>query len=156
MKQVFSLDEYKWKVDHETRTLTIEKREETAQQWVARIYQMYCEDKSRGSASIAGPYTAIIDNNGNIGKSICHPADAQDMKTGVAIAYARLKNIPIHPDFVPFEVYKVGAVVYDTRTGHLGTVKRSNGHTREYCLVQFANAIQPSITATKYLRRYTN
>lgn len=32
MKQVFSLDEYKWSVDHETRTLTVTKREETAQQ----------------------------------------------------------------------------------------------------------------------------
>ncbi len=156
MKQVFSLDEYKWQVDHEARTLTVTKRKETAQQWVARIYKAYCEDKSRSGASIAGQYTVIVDSNGTIGKSKCHPSDKQDMKTGVAIAYARLKNIPIHPDFAPIKVYKVGDAVYDTRTGHLGTVKRSNGHTREYCLVQFANDIQPSITATKYLRHYTD
>lgn len=156
MKQVFSLDEYKWHVDHEARTLTVTKREETAKQWVKRIYKACCEDKSRSGASIAGRYTVIVDDKGNIGKSICHPLDKPDVQTGVAIAYARLRNIPIHPDFAPIEVYKVGDAVYDIRTGHLGTVKRSNGHTRDYCLVQFANAIQPSLTAVKNLRRYTD
>lgn len=102
MKQVFSLDEYKWSVDHETRTLTVTKREETAQQWVKRLYQACCEDKSRaGVANSAGRYTVLVDDKGNIGKSICHPLDKWDRATGIAIAYARLRHIPIHPDFLP-------------------------------------------------------
>ena len=113
MKQVFSLDEYKWHVDHEMRTLTVTKREETAQQWVKRIYQACCEDKSRGGVSSAGRYTVIIDDKGNIGKSICHPLDKQDRATGVAIAYARLRHIPIHPDFLSKgkEVEKVKKII---------------------------------------------
>lgn len=154
MKRVFSLDEYKWFVDHEARTITLEKRDETAEQWVNRIHKTFCEDKTGIDFAYSGRYFIVMDNKGNIGKAVCHPDDKPDNKIGFAIAYARLKNIPIHPDFIPAEVYKVGDAVYDTRTGHLGTVKWSNGHARDCCLIQFANAIQPSITATKYLRRY--
>ena len=169
MKQVFSLDEYKWHVDHEARTLTLTKREETAQQWVKRIYQACCEDKSRSGASIAGRYTVIVDDKGNIGKSICHPLDKQDMQTGVAIAYARLRNIPIHPDFLPkctvqskpsvaqpHVKYEEDSVVYDTRTGDLGVVKRSNGRKGTVCVVQFTNGAKPILIETKYLCCYTD
>lgn len=169
MKQVFSLDEYKWHVDHEARTLTVTKREETAQQWVKRIYQACCEDKSRSGASISGRYTVIVDDKGNIGKSICHPLDKQDIQTGVAIAYARLRNIPIHPDFLPkgtiqskstvaqsYVKYEVGNVVYDTRTGILGVVKRSNGRKGTVCVVQFSNWELPRWIEIKYLHHYTS
>lgn len=161
MKQVFSLDEYKWHVDHEMRTLTLTKREETAKQWVKRIYKACCNDSSRSGAAVAGKYTVITDDKGNIAKAKCHPDDKYDMATGVAIAYARLRNIPIHPDFVPKSttkrphiLYEVGAIVYDTRTGRLGIVKQSNGKTGRCCLVQFGNELPLSFTPIEYLRSY--
>lgn len=169
MKTVFSLDEYKWKVDREARTLTVEKREETAKQWVKRIYKAYCEDKSNSGASIAGRYTVIVDDKGNIAKSICHPNDKQDTQTGIAIAYARLKNIPIHPDFLPkymtapkptveqsYVRYEVNRLVYDTRTGRIGVVKRPNCRKDTLCSVHFLDDTQPAWVEIKYLRYYTD
>lgn len=91
-------------------------------------------DHAAGIGSV-GRYTYAYDDTGRTARACCADSDKFDGDTGIAIAYARLRHLPIHPAFVPTvaskpkliplrdrDTLKVGARVYDEDTGEWGTV----------------------------------
>lgn len=99
------MEEYKfnkseWEIIHNNNdTFSVKKRKENGKQWVRRMINIYQNDTVVNCAA-AGKFVFVYDYSGNIAKARCATDDTFDSNTGVAIAYARLKGLPIHPDFV--------------------------------------------------------
>lgn len=98
--QEFNLNQYEYAVDTATRTLKVIKREQTAQEWARDMYRRYLDNPDVTRADNED-WTYVLDNKGQVGKAHCSAKDDFDPQIGVAIAYARLYNLPIHPDFLP-------------------------------------------------------
>ena len=98
--QEFNLNEYEYVVDKSTNTLKVIKSKMTAEQWVRNMYRSYVDnpDVIRGACE---QWTYVMDNKGKVGKAHCNIKDEFDPQIGIAIAYARLYNLPIHPDLLP-------------------------------------------------------
>lgn len=100
--QEFNLNEYEYVVDKSTHTLKVIKSKMTATHWVRDMYRRYLNNPDVTRAD-CGQWTYVMDNHGKVGKAHCDIKDDFDVEVGIAIAYARLYDLPIHPDFLPKE-----------------------------------------------------
>lgn len=100
MKAIFDLKVCEYHVDTDKNLLIVEERKETAKEWIKRMVNNYQNDYTVSTAVHMGRYVCILDNNGKVGKATCAPSDKFDYDIGRAIAYARVKGLPIHPNFV--------------------------------------------------------
>lgn len=132
----FSIFDYDWKWDDTKKALRVTERKQTPEEWVDKMVRAFDLDPEAGVGSV-GRYTYAYDNTGRIARACCAVSDEFDASAGIAIAYARLRNLPIHPAFVPLtaskpkliplrnrDTLKVGARVYDEDTGEWGTVTK--------------------------------
>ena len=72
----------------------------TANEWIKTTYNLYCKDKDVCSAFFNG-YTVVTDvKREKMGIARCRKEDKFDGATGIAIAYARLRGLPVHPEYV--------------------------------------------------------
>ena len=98
--QEFNLNEYEYVVDKSTNTLKVIKSEMTAEQWAHNMFRRYCDNVNVCFAT-NGQWTVVLDNKGKVAKACCNTKDKYRTEVGIAIAYARLYDLPIHPDFLP-------------------------------------------------------
>lgn len=132
----FSVFDYDWKWDDTKKALRVTERKQTREEWVSEMLHAFSLDHAAGAGSV-GRYTYAYDNTGRVAKACCAHSDEFDGGAGIAIAYARLRNLPIHPAFVPFaaskqkliplrnrDTLKVGARVYDEDTEEWGTITK--------------------------------
>ena len=98
--QEFNLNEYEYVVDKSTNTLKVIKSEMTAEKWVR---DMYCRYRNNFDVCCTtnGQWTVVLDNKGKVAKACCNTRDKYRTEVGIAIAYARLYNLPIPPVFLP-------------------------------------------------------
>ena len=125
--QEFNLNEYEYVVDKSTHTLKVIKSEMTAEKWVCDMYRRYLNN-SDVCCTTNGQWTVVLDNKGKVAKACCNTRDKYRTEVGIAIAYARLYNLPIHPDFLPKKKpmpsktrFEVGEMVqgWDDSYGHV-------------------------------------
>lgn len=90
----FSLNEFTYQINQEENTITVHRM--TPEDWVNMTYKKYQGDNDVDYL-VCGRYTYIVDNKGHVAKSCCNSNDLFENKIGVALAYARLRNSPIHP-----------------------------------------------------------
>ena len=132
----FSIFDYDWEWDDTKKALRVTERKQTPEEWVDKMLHAFDLDHAAGVGSV-GRYTYAYDDTGRTAKACCADSDELDNDTGIAIAYARLRHLPIHPAFVPTiaskpklislrsrDTLKVGARVYDEDTGEWGTVTK--------------------------------
>lgn len=132
----FSVFDYDWEWDDTKKALRVTERKQTPEDWVDKMLHAFDLDHAAGIGSV-GRYTYAYDDTGRTAKACCADSDEFDSDTGIAIAYARLRRLPIHPAFVPAvaskpkliplrdrDTLKVGVRVYDEDTGEWGTVTK--------------------------------
>lgn len=132
----FSVFDYDWTWDDTKKALRVTERKQTAAEWVDTMLHAFDLDPAAGAGSV-GRYTYAYDNSGRVARACCARSDEFDGNAGIAIAYARLRNLPIHPAFVPTvaskpklipirnrDTLKVGARVYDEDTEEWGTITK--------------------------------
>lgn len=132
----FSIFDYDWKWDDTKKALRVTERKQTPEEWVDKMLHTLALDPAAGVGSV-GRYTYAYDNTGRTARACCAASDEFDDDAGIAIAYARLHNLPIHPAFVPLaaskpklipllsrDTLKVGARVYDEDTEEWGTITK--------------------------------
>lgn len=132
----FSIFDYDWKWDDTKKALRVTERKQTPEEWVNEMLHAFDLDPAAGVGSV-GRYTYAYDNTGRTARACCAASDEFDDGAGIAIAYARLRNLPIHPAFVPLaaskpkliplrsrDTLKVGARVYDEDTEEWGTITK--------------------------------
>ena len=114
--QEFNLNEYEYVVDKSTNTLKVIKSKMTAEKWVRAMYRSYVDNPDVISGACE-QWTYVMDNKGKVGKAHCNIKDEFDPQIGIAIAYAHLYNLPIHPVFLPKKTephktrFKIGETV---------------------------------------------
>ena len=124
--QEFNLNEYEYVVDKSTNTLKVIKSEMTSEQWAHNMFRRYCDNVNVCFVT-NGQWTVVLDNKGKVAKACCNTRDKYRTEVGIAIAYARLYNLPIHPDFLPKKAaprktfFEVGEMVQglDGSYGHV-------------------------------------
>lgn len=134
----FSPLEYDWKWDDTKQVLRVTKREPTKAEWVTRVLEHCNRDREICISSI-GRCVYVCDNAGHMAKARCAITDTFDKNTGVAIAYARLRHLPIHSAFEPktdskqrlIPIYdklevKKGSRVYCKDVDYWGTVVKTS------------------------------
>ena len=135
-KYEFSVFDYDWEWDDTKKALCVTERKQTSKEWVDKMLHALDLDHAAGVGSV-GRYTYAYDDTRRTAKACCADSDEFDSDTGIAIAYARLRHLPIHPAFAPAvaskpkliplrdrDTLKVGARVYDEDTGEWGTVTK--------------------------------
>ena len=71
----------------------------TADKWVEQICSKFAED-NRIAYSRAAKYVIVVDvAKDAMALAHCSRKDNFDLRVGIAIAYARLYNLPIHPEY---------------------------------------------------------
>lgn len=114
--QEFNLNEYEYVVNKSTNTLKVIKSEMPASRWVHDMYRRYL-DNPDAVCTTWEQWTYVMDNKGNVGKACRDEKDNFDPLVRLAVAYARLYGLPIHPDFLPKEItlykprFEVGEMV---------------------------------------------
>ena len=137
--QEFNLHEYKYVVDKSTHTLKVIKSEMTAEQWVRNMYRRYLDNLDT-VATFIGQWTVVLNNKGKVAKACCNTRDKYQKEVGIAIAYARLYNLPIHPDFLPKKnpiPSKTRFEVGETVQGWDGSYGRVIGMTIDGILIKY-------------------
>lgn len=144
----FSDAEYNWEWDDTKKVLRVMECEQTGQEWVKEV-SWRCYLDSTVCAMSINRYTYVGDNTGRTAKACCADNDKFDADTGMAIAYARLRNLPIHPAFKPIrstspatatvkeelrplrysDVVRPGSRVYNKTTEKWGTVDKFSPDT---------------------------
>lgn len=132
----FSIFDYDWKWDDTKKVLRVTECKQTPEEWVDKMVRAFELDSAAGVGAV-GRYTYAYDNTGRIARACCAASDEFDASAGIAIAYARLRNLPIHPAFVPLaaskpkliplrgrDTLKVGARVYGEDTEEWGTITK--------------------------------
>lgn len=129
--QEFNLHEYEYVVDESTNTLKVIKSEMTAAHWVRDMYRRYL-DNPDVTCAYCEQWTYVMDNKGRVGKACRDERDDFDPQIGIAIAYARLYDLPIHPDFLSKKAapHKTRFEVGETVQGWDG----SYGRVTDICL----------------------
>ena len=128
----FSPLEYDWKWDDTKQVLRVTERKPSATEWVKEVLE-YCNHDHGICISSVGRYVYVCDNAGQMAKACCAITDTFNQDTGIAIAYAKLRHLPIHsafkpqtaPKFKPVRGYpavKQGTRVYDRSNKLFGTV----------------------------------
>lgn len=97
---VFSVFDYDWEWDDTKKALHVTERQQTPEEWVDKMLHAFDLDHAAGVGSV-GRYTYAYDDTGRTARACCADSDKFDADAGVAIAYARLRNLPIHPAFQP-------------------------------------------------------
>lgn len=70
-----------------------------AKQWVETTHELYLKDKDVYGAFF-DKYTVVADmKQKKMENAKCSEEDEFDDATGIAIAYARLRGLPVHPDY---------------------------------------------------------
>ncbi len=123
--QEFNMNEYEYVVDQSTNTLKVIKSEMSASRWVHDMYRRYLDNPDATCASCE-QWTYVMDNKGQVGKACRDEKDNFDSLVRIAIAYARLYDLPIHPDFLPKKTtsYKPQFEVGETVQGFDGSYGR--------------------------------
>lgn len=68
-------------------------------QWIKTTYDLYLKD-GEACCTTSGNYTIVIDAKREKMKiAKCREDDEFDGATGTAIAYARLRGLPVHPEY---------------------------------------------------------
>lgn len=101
----FSIFDYDWKWDDTKKALRVTERKQTPEEWVDKMLRAFDLDPAAGAGSV-GRYTYAYDNTRRVARACCAHSDEFDSNAGIAIAYARLRNLPIHPAFVPLAASK--------------------------------------------------
>lgn len=71
----------------------------TADKWVERICSKFAED-NRIAYSRAAKYVIVVDvAKDTMALAHCSRKDNFDLRVGIAIAYARLYGLPVHPEY---------------------------------------------------------
>lgn len=71
----------------------------TADKWVERIRSIFAEDNGI-AYSRAAKYVIVVDvAKDTMALAHCSRKDNFDLRVGIAIAYARLHNLPVHPKY---------------------------------------------------------
>lgn len=96
----FSIFDYDWKWDDTKKALRVTERKQTPEEWVDKMLHTLALDPAAGVGSV-GRYTYAYDDAGRVARACCAASDKFDAGAGAAIAYARLRNLPIHPVFQP-------------------------------------------------------
>lgn len=110
----FSIFDYDWKWDDTKKALRVTERKQTPEEWVDKMVRAFDLDPAAGVGAV-GRYTYAYDNTGRIARACCAVSDEFDAGAGIAIAYARLRNLPIHPAFVPLTVSKPKLILLRSR-----------------------------------------
>lgn len=147
----FSVFDYDWKWDDTKKALRVTERKQTSEEWVDKMLRALALDHAANVGS-AGRYTYAYDDAGRVARACCADSDKFDAGVGAAIAYARLRNLPIHPAFIPLaaskpkliplrnrDTLKVGARVYDEDTGEWGTVTKFVFSSQSLATVKWDN-----------------
>lgn len=111
----FSIFDYDWKWDDTKKALRVTERKQTPEEWVNEMFHAFDLDPAAGVGSV-GRYTYAYDNTGRTARACCAASDEFDAGAGIAIAYARLRNLPIHPAFVPLAASKPKLIPFETET----------------------------------------
>lgn len=133
----YKFNESEWEIIHyNDGKFCVRQRKETAEQWVARMLTLYTADKTVDCA-IAGNFVFVCNTSGKVAQARCAVGDLFNSHTGIAIAYARLMGLPIHPDFVcekkikpetktaeSTQKFKIGESVRIKATGELAVVQK--------------------------------
>lgn len=134
----FSVFDYDWEWNDTKKALRVTERKQTPEDWVDKMLHTFDLDHAAGIGSV-GRYTYAYDDTGRTARACCADGDKFDGDTGIAIAYARLRHLPIHPAFIPVvaskpklillrvrgkDTLKEGARVYDEDTEKWGTVTK--------------------------------
>lgn len=98
----FSIFDYDWEWDDTKKALRVTERKQTPEEWVDKMLHAFGLDHAADVGSV-GRYTYAYDDTGRTAKACCADSDKFDSDTGIAIAYARLRNLPIHPTFKPIQ-----------------------------------------------------
>ena len=136
-KYEFSIFDYDWEWNDTKKALHVTERKQTSKEWVNKMVDCALNLDTAVDVGSVGRYTYAYDDTGRVARACCADGDEFDRNTGIAIAYARLRNLPIHPAFAPAvaskpkliplrdrDTLKVGARVYDEDTGEWGTVTK--------------------------------
>ena len=71
----------------------------TADKWVEQICSKFAED-NRIAYSRAAKYVIVVDvAKDTMALAHCSRKDNFDLRVGIAIAYARLRGLPVHPEY---------------------------------------------------------
>lgn len=145
----FSPLEYDWKWDDTKQVLRVTKRKLTKTEWVAEVLER-CNCDREICISSVGRYVYVCDNAGQMAKACCAITDTFSKDTGIAIAYAKLRHLPIHSAFEPktyskqrlIPIYDKRAVKKDSRVyykeaGYWGTVVKTSPAEASFVIIKF-------------------
>ena len=69
------------------------------EEWVKTTYKLYLND-GEACITVHEYYTIVIDaKKGKMGIAKCKKGDKLNNLIGIAIAYARLRGLPVHPEY---------------------------------------------------------
>lgn len=102
---------------------TSTNKDMSAKTWLASVLSKYKRDM-RVCATQCGRFTVAMDDKGNIATAECSPDLQFQSDIGYAIAYAKLKKIPLHEVFTtPYHPqFTRGMRVYSKQFKRAGTV----------------------------------
>lgn len=141
-KYEFSVFDYDWEWDDTKRVLRVTECKQTSKEWVNKMVDCALNLDTAVDVGSVGRYTYAYDDTGRVARACCADGDEFDRNTGIAIAYARLRNLPIHPAFQSFhpaseatstthgrlrslqerDIVKPGSRVRSKSTGQWGTI----------------------------------
>ena len=131
----FSLKTYDYVIDKKTNEIVLKEKYESPSDWANRVAAEAWRDRDVNCRQF-GRCSIAYDRDGHVGKAVCNPRDSWDSNVGIAIAYSRLKGLPINPYYLPnvpkekpksnkrkqLRVYKSGMRVCDVFDKEKGTV----------------------------------
>lgn len=102
MEQRFDLNNHRYYVESFPdghQELVIKDHEQSGEEWVEHMYNVFRNDTDV-AYHIMGNWTYVYDAHGHFGKARKSDEDRFCRNTGIAIAYARMKGMLVHKDFV--------------------------------------------------------
>lgn len=131
----FSLKTYDYVINKKTNEIILKEKCENPFDWANRVAAEAWLDRDVNCYQF-GRCSIAFDREGHVGKAVCNPSDVWDSNAGIAIAYSRLKGLPINPYYLPnvpkekpksnkrkqLRVYKSGMRVCDIFDKEKGTV----------------------------------
>lgn len=131
----FSLKTYDYVIDKKTNEIVLKEKYESPSDWANRVATEAWRDRDVNCRQF-GRCSIAYDRDGHVGKAVCNPRDSWDSNAGIAIAYSRLKGLPINPYYLPnvpeekskpnkrkqLRIYKRGMRVCDVFDKEKGTI----------------------------------
>ena len=94
----FPTKDYTIEIDSIQGVIRMHRKFTSVTEWAEATLKQFYQDK-HVNFTIVGRYTYVSDDAGRTEKAKCKQTDTFETKIGVALAYARLRQLPIHPDF---------------------------------------------------------